>query len=161
MYVVHWTHHSHVDRITRTGLTPQRRELIGGTKISGIWVFPYGFNRTVNANWRKTLKQHRPGNYNGIVFRLTPDDFPLWAGDFIDETHPMTASARCTTLKQLHGRVPTNAAQLDCEEMVSSCAYWSFEIILTRRVSRSRIERILKDRPGRCVLDLGPRIDED
>lgn len=152
MYVVHWTRHSNMDRIMRIGLSPQRRVLDDGKRIRGIWVYPYGANQTVNSNWRKILKERRTGNFNGIVFRLIPEDFPAWAGDFIDETHPMAPSANCPTLDHLKARV---------RALTDSYQPWAFEIILPRRVAARRFEHILKDRPGRRAFDTGPRQDED
>jgi hypothetical protein len=145
MYVIHWTRHSRVGRILKNGLTPRRRTLADGAELSGIWVYPYGPNRTLNTRWRSVLKSGRVGDYNGIVFRLADSDFPLVAGNWISETHVLAPTSRVADMRTLRGRIPTREREMDGAE-ISKRPLLHFEIILLRRVVPSRIEFVVSDR---------------
>jgi hypothetical protein len=84
--VIHWTQHRSLDRILGTGLVPQKRELLGGKSVRGIWCYPLAPGTYQSGYWRRVLKARRQGNYNGLVFRLEAQDFPLLAGCWSTQT---------------------------------------------------------------------------
>jgi len=73
-------------------------------------------------------------------------------GRFHQWDHPLATSAQCPTLEYLQARV---------RDLERSLSPWAFEIILTRNVAAARIERVLKDRPGRQSIDTASRTNED
>jgi hypothetical protein len=118
-------------------------------KIKGLWCYPYTRNKTLNGQWKKNLKswERRTTNFNGIVFRLTKEDFPLYAGEFLATGEGDQALVKdMSELKELMIKFPTNSVvdndqlQIDTDE---------FEIVLTNKVKPERIIKIIKDRTGK------------
>lgn len=162
MLVLHWTRHNNMDRILRTGLTPQKRVLLSGRPLKGIWCYPFNSSAHQSGNWRRVLKNGRRwiGNLNGIVFRLEESDFPLLAGDWASSTHQLASDAYCRSFKDLQARLPARTLgendygpRFDAYELRSGDPWRTFEIVLLKAVPASRFMRVIKDRPGRRAID--------
>jgi hypothetical protein len=83
MLVVHWAKHNKTSSILANGIRPSYRRRAGARRNpKGVYVYPFSRNRTLIGNWRRNLKtwDARLGNYNGFIFRLVEEDFPLIAG---------------------------------------------------------------------------------
>jgi len=87
------------------------------------------------------------GNYNGFIFRLVEEDFPLLAGYWFfnraDPEESIVPSAVVLAEKYgdfFSGRIlyPSHGGH--------SYNWWDFEIIIPRHVDPQRIARVLKDR---------------
>jgi hypothetical protein len=161
MLVIHWTKHNKTGDIITNGLRQSTRTRISRwvdqtgelkedkQKIKGLWCYPYTRNKTLNNQWKKNLKawERQNANFNGVVFRLTKDDFPLYAGSFIATGQGDQALMRSMDdLKKLMTKFPTKTTidhddnEIDTDE---------FEIVLTKKVNSDRIVKIIKDRVGK------------
>src|SRR5216684_1824132 len=83
MLVIHWARHNKTSSILANGFRPSFRNRKGKRRNpAGVYVYPFSRNKTLSGNWRRNLKtwDSKLGNYNGFVFRLVKDDFPLIAG---------------------------------------------------------------------------------
>src|SRR5215472_3264876 len=83
MLVIHWVKQNKTTSIIANGIRPSFRRGDGKRKNpKGVYTYPYSRNKTLIGNWRRNLKAWDTslGNYNGFIFRLLPEDFPLIAG---------------------------------------------------------------------------------
>lgn len=153
MLVIHWAKHNTAARILAHGLVPTLCRTGGN---AGVYAYPWSYNKTVSGFWRRALKSEsqRHGRYNGFVFRLTPEDFPLEAGDFTNAGYGH-ASCHFETTKQLAQRYgvfwrgrPDNPPPTSINDPNAPFEWWSgFEIIIPRLIKPSRIIRVIRDRP--------------
>jgi hypothetical protein len=153
MLVVHWAKHNCAGRILAHGLIPQRCRTGG---IAGVYAYPWGFNKTVSGFWRRTLKSERQrnGRYNGFVFRLVAEDFPLEADDYVQAGYG-SPKCRFDSIEQLAKRYgvfwrgrPDNPPPATIHEPNAPFEWWGgFEIIIPRRIEPSRFIKIIRDRP--------------
>lgn len=161
MLVIHWTKHNKTKNIITNGLRLSTRIRIARwvdqsgelkedkSKRKGLWCYPYTRNKSLNNQWKRNLKtwERRNLNFNGVVFRLTKDDFPLYAGSFIATGQGDEALiTNMTELKKLMNQFPTHTI-LDKEN--NKIDTDEFEIILIKKVKPDRIIKIIKDRTGK------------
>jgi hypothetical protein len=73
MLVVHWSPVKNTRRILKNGIRKSGR---------GVYCFPLTGDRSLDRYWRLLFRGGRPLEYNGFVFRLTPDDIPVCFGHF-------------------------------------------------------------------------------
>lgn len=151
MLVIHWTKQNKTASILKNGIVPQstkftyRRWRFTVPVPKGVYVYPYTQNRSARGRWRRVLKKAyrwRGGNYNGFVFRLVEEDFPVLAGDST-EVHYDPAGHVVTSMEELarkYGWLFKPGAVRDKE-----LAEW-FEIIIPRAIAPSRILRVIRDR---------------
>jgi hypothetical protein len=120
----------------------------------GVYVYPFSTFSTLVGNWRRNLKawDHKLGNYNGFIFRLAPDDFPLIAGYcFFNRSE----TERCTVrsleeLSSLYGDFFSGDIANKSEDGIPY--NWAdFEIVIPRRIEPSRIMKVVRDRPPKKV----------
>jgi hypothetical protein len=144
MLVIHWARQNHTGSILANGIRPSSRRIY---RQRGIWVFPYSTNRTLRGNWRRMLKilDGKLGNYNGFVFRLEPEDFPVTAG-FWDDRWEAGKYASAEALSKACRECFTGRPQSDDQ-------FRNFEIVLFKRVRPERIIKILKDRDPKRTRD--------
>lgn len=162
MLVIHWTKHNKTKDIIANGLRQSTRTRIscwvdksgelreGKKRIKGLWCYPYTRNKTLNNQWKRNLKawERQNANFNGIIFRLTKDDFPLYAGSFIIATGQgdQALMRSMDDLKKLMTKFPINATMNKVDNEVDTD---EFEIVLTNKVTPDRIIKIIKDRAGK------------
>lgn len=155
MLVIHWTEHKNIKDIKANGLRPSVRIFISDNgsgskteiKDKGIWCYPFTRNKTLNNQWKRNLKiwEGRLSNFNGVVFRLTDEDFPLYAGIFMatafDKEYTLMQSM--DDFKKKITKIPANQlldfkdVEIDTDE---------FEIIILKKIQPERIIKIIKDR---------------
>lgn len=160
MLVIHWTKHNKTKDIIVNGLRQSTRTRVSLSfdksgkptktkkRIKGLWCYPYTRNKTLNNQWKKNLKtwDRKQTNFNGIVFRLTKDDFPLYAGSFISTGQGnQTLIKDIDELKKLMSNFPSNAI-IDKQTAIDTD---EFEIILSNKVKVERIIKIIKDKAGK------------
>lgn len=142
MLVIHWARHNKTDAILKNGIRPASRKHRKNQK--GVYAYPYSRLKTMTGNWRRNLKtwDGHLGNYNGFVFRLTQDDFPLIAGSWeLNRTEPMEYVVKSL---QEFGALMKNfftQNERDFEE-----EWGDFEIIIPRLILPKRIIKVLRDR---------------
>ncbi|HYG50997.1 MAG TPA: hypothetical protein VD905_08835, partial [Flavobacteriales bacterium] len=144
MLVVHWTQHNNIGKIISNGIKPSTRirTAFGNgekIKVRGVWCYPYTRNKTLNTQWKRNLKvwESRLTNFNGVVFRLTKDDFPLYAGAFsFTATVEQTLMKSVDDLKKRLEYFPPNIPITENGEVLLDIT--DFEIILPRRVTPDR-----------------------
>lgn len=159
MLVIHWTKHNNIKSILANGIRQSVRtrfsvyvnksgeEIESNRKIRGIWCYPYTRNKTLNNQWKRNLKswEIQRANFNGVVIRLTKDDFPLYAGEFCatgpENEHTIMRSLE--DLKEVLTKFPSQrsidpkSVEMDTDE---------FEIILLKNIKPERIIKVIKDR---------------
>jgi len=150
MLVVHWARHNKTSSILANGIRPSYRPGDGARKNpKGVYVYPFSRQKTLNSNWRRNLKvwDTRLGNYNGFVFRLAEEDFPLIAGYwFFNRSNP--EDCIMSSLKVLDEKYGDFFSGKILEPSPEGLVYnWQdFEIIIPRHIKAHRISRVLKDR---------------
>ncbi|MBN1429560.1 MAG: hypothetical protein JXB07_14395 [Anaerolineae bacterium] len=152
MLVIHWTRQNQTSAIKANGIHPtHRRDRITGKpkNIRGVYAYPFSRIRTLMGNWRRNLKTWdlKLGNYNGFVFRLAPEDFPLFAGYwFFNRSDP--GEALIGSMEELAEKYGCffSGEIVNMTEEGASYNWEDFEIIIPRRIEARRIIRILKDR---------------
>lgn len=150
MLVVHWAKHNKTTSILTNGIRPSSRQRDGERlNTKGVYVYPFPRNKTLAGNWRRNLKtwDTNLGNYNGFVFRLESEDFPLIAGYWFSNRQ---STERCTfeSLKELtvlYGDFFSGKI-LELSPEGLACNWEDFEIIIPCRIEPTRIIKILKDR---------------
>ncbi len=149
MLLIHWAKHNLTSRILANGIHPRSG---CGTFDSGVYAYPFSVSATANGTWRRHLKmcRGRGGNYNGFVFRLTLEDFPVVARPFY-----MLGIAPETWVAKTPGELSAilagqwSAKPVECWDRYLTKDYRELEVILPRRIVPSRILRILRDRQPR------------
>jgi hypothetical protein len=151
MLVVHWAKHNTTAAILANGIGPVFRHSSGGARKNpkGVYIYPFSTNKTLIGNWRRNLKgwDTKLGNYNGFVFRLQADDFPLIAGYwFFNRSDP-----ECATIGSLQALTDRfgdffSGAIVDKQEGGFQYNWEDFEIIIPRHIHPKRIIKVLKDR---------------
>lgn len=148
--VIHWAKHNITGRILKNGIRPSYRRLQHRTRnTKGVYVFPWSRVATVSGNWRRNLKvwDGQLGNYNGFIFRLNSDDFPVVAGAwYLNRLDPTALEVR--SLKELAALYGAYFSGIIVSMRLSGFSYdWTdFEIIIPRAIDGSRIIRVVKDR---------------
>lgn len=148
MLVIHWAKHNKTSAILANGIRPAlRRRDAEIVNPKGVYVYPYSRNKTLAGNWRRNLKiwSARQGNYNGFVFRLAREDFPLIAGYWLFSRAQQCTVRSLDELSALYsdffsGKILTPASD--------GIPYnWAdFEIIIPAHIAARRIMTIIKDR---------------
>jgi hypothetical protein len=145
MLVIHWARQNSTGHITKNGIRPSSRR-----DLKGVYVYPFSMVPTLSGNWRRNLKalDHKLGNYNGFIFRLVPDDFPLIAGYWFFNR---SETERCTVhsldeLSSLYGDLFSGEIATKSEDGIFY-NWEDFEIIMPRHIESSRIMKIIQDRP--------------
>jgi len=156
MLLVHWSQHNLTNKIVKNGIRLSRKAIKPDIAIKGVWCFPYTQSKTLNANWKSFLKKDRNSvNYNGFVFRLHSNDFPIYAGDFTaiitNPSDRLFATYESFINKYGYYFNPKVLAMEITSEDNCFPDYGDFEIILTKPIPPERIVKILKDRePVAC-----------
>ncbi len=153
MLLIHWSKNNNTSKILKNGISPSAGSKIGSKYLVGVWCFPFSRNKTLNTRWRSFLKiEKEVANYNGYVFRLQPEDFPLYAGDFsairINPTSRLLTSQQELTKRYGHYFSPKSLS-MEYDEHTESKGipdYFDFEIIIPHRISPDRIIKVIKDR---------------
>ena len=148
--MVHWAKHNRTGSILANGIRPSFRRRNGEQKNSkGVYVFPFSRNQTLSGNWRRNLKtwDRKLGNYNGFVFRLTKDDFPLIAGYWFFNRSRFEDSS-VSTIQDLGEKFGDFFSGSILEPSADGFYYdWEdFEIIISKRIEPKRIIKVIKDR---------------
>jgi len=152
MLVIHWARQNKTSAILANGIRPAARK--GGASgaainSKGVYVYPFSRNKTLIGNWRRNLKtwDNSLGNYNGFVFRLEPEDFPLlaglWWGIRMD-----TEYARVASMPEMAERCGDHFSGAIADK-ASPDRWKEFEIIVPRHVDRRRIIKVIRDREPR------------
>lgn len=157
MLLIHWSKQNNTGKILKNGITPSKRKTDEGVILKGVWCYPFSRNKSLNGNWRTTLKRSRRQyvNFNGFVFKLEPSDFPLYAGEFgsirvMPKLHQYEnyehflkdygTDFSPQRLANERNEQTLNEGWLDLDD---------FEIILPNRIDPKRIIRVIKDREPR------------
>ena len=82
------------------------------------------------------------GNYNGFVFRLVEDDFPVLAGRW-NRVHSDPAGHAVSSMAELAG---TYGAVFVPDDTSTAAVAPYFEIVIRRWIAPSRILRVIRDR---------------
>ena len=176
MLVIHWTKQNRTGSLLKNGIVPNcRQRRPGGEPINvkGVYVFPFTRNKVIQTHWKRFLKQDGiRGNYNGLVFRLEKDDFPVVAGDWFlnrHNTREYTFESLQQMLKVWGETIATEAAatQIDVPKELYEQEFtspengdWSwfmldikcFEMIIPRVIASKRIIKVIKDREPKKIL---------
>ncbi|MBK9163557.1 MAG: hypothetical protein IPM21_06495 [Acidobacteria bacterium] len=157
MLAIHWAKQNTTTPILANGIRPSFRRRHGEQKSSkGVYVYPFSRNATLSGNWRRNLKtwDRNLGNYNGFVFRLQEDDFPLIAGYwFLNRSSYEDTSIR--TIEELYEKFGDFFSGAILEPSPEGFEYnWEdFEIIVPRRIEPKRILKVIRDRePKRRIF---------
>lgn len=161
MLVVHWSKHNTTAAILAHGIRPAFRKTPDGIpkNVKGVYVFPYSRHRTMTGQWRRNLKtwDSHLANYNGFIFRLVAEDFPVIAGHWLDNRLDSEGQLvpDLATLSRLYGdffNAKDHAVGYRAEDGSDHYDEWrGFEIIIPRRIAPNRILRVLRDRePNRA-----------
>ncbi len=157
MLVINWAKHNLTSRIIKNGIRSSfRRGSEGRRNTKGVYVYPFARSSTLSGNWRRNLKvlDGRLGNYNGFVFRLVSEDFPVMAGYwFFNRSDPEEAIIH--TLEELAGRYSEffSAKIVNMREQGVPYNWNDFEIIIPHRIAPSRFIKVLKDRPPKYTIE--------
>ncbi len=152
MIVIHWAKQNKTNTILANGICPASRknsETGEPKNAKGVYVYPFSRNKTLVGNWRRNLKTWDTtlGNYNGFLFRLEPDDFPMLAGYwFQNRVEP--EEARIESLRELTEKWGDffSGEIVNKREDGFSFNWTDFEIILPHNVEARRIIKVIKDR---------------
>jgi hypothetical protein len=150
MLVIHWAKHNKTSSILANGIRPSYRRRDGERKNpKGVYVYPFPRNKSLVGNWRRNLKtwDTRLGNYNGFIFRLAEEDFPLIAGYwFFNRSAPEESTvSSLTELAEKFGDFFSGKILNPSPEGLSY-NWEDFEIIVPRHIGPKRIIKVLKDR---------------
>lgn len=155
MLLIHWTKQNNTNDIIKNGITPTRRKNkdYDENQLKAVWCFPYTRNKTLNNNWKSNLKSWRKikSNFNGFVFKLEEEDFPIYAGDWFSIGQgPKNHKFNCySDFIQEYGKHFTDKnLQFDeeNENQEQYIHYQDFEIIISNKIEAGRIVKIIKDR---------------
>lgn len=146
MLVIHWSKQNNTSKILSNGISPAKRK---NKNLKGVYVYPFSRNKTLSGNWKRNLKTWDKiiGNYNGYIFQLTNEDFPLYAGYwFFNRTDPKDAMVEnIKELSEKYGEFFSGGIANMTEDGIPY--NWDdFEIIVPRRVSPKRIIKIIRDK---------------
>ena len=154
MLVIHWAKQNTTANILTYGLRPGYRRQPGGARKNpkGVYVYPFSTNRTLCGTWRRNLKRwdNHIANYNGFVFRLHEDDFPILAGYwFFNRSNPVEAWVQ--SLQELSAQFGDffSGDIVDKREDGLSYNWEDFEIIIPKHIAPQRIIRVIRDREPR------------
>lgn len=158
MLVIHWAKHNKTNTILANGIRPACRKdkETGNLKnFKGIYVYPYSRNKTLQGNWRRNLKTWDTllGNYNGFVFRLKAEDFPLLAGYWFSNREKCDRT-EINSLQELTESYRDFFSGEIVNKTEDGIPYnWEdFEIILPYHIEANRLLKVIKDRePKRKV----------
>lgn len=152
MLLIHWTKQRNTGDILKNGIRPTKGKSSSDdeTAIKGVWCYPYTRHKSLNNNWKSNLKVWRQDvtNFNGIVFKLQPTDFPIYVGEFsLIRWFPETSC--CKTYEEFentYGKAfgPKKMSFEPNEEYLVD--YDDFEMILSQRIEPNRIIKVVKDR---------------
>ena len=156
MLLIHWSKHNNTSDIIKNGIKSIRRKNkdYDESELKGVWCFPYTRNKTYNNNWKTNLKSWRKikTNFNGFVFKLEENDFPIYAGDWLyiamkPDDHKFHTYS---DFINKYGKY-FSAENMNFEEGKSSnqndIDLNNFEIIIPNKIESGRIVKIIKDRP--------------
>ena len=150
MLVIHWAKQNKTSSILANGIRPSFRSVDGQRyNPKGVYVYPYSRNKTLIGNWRRNLKtwDTNLGNYNGFVFKLEPEDFPVLAGYwfFIRKT-PVDHFIKSP--KELTSRYGDFFSGKILEYSAEGFSYnrFDFEIIIPKQIEPNRIIKVIRDR---------------
>ncbi len=151
MLLIHWTPQNNTSDILANGIRPSLRQR-DGKRIRGVWCYPYTRNKVLNHLWKRQLKSwsRKHTNFNGFVFRLEPEDFPLYVGSFWASGTPTNSHVH--SLADLEAQLktfPGGREMIDEQEIDLS----ELEIILPHRITPDRIIKVIKDREKKGHLD--------
>jgi hypothetical protein len=150
MLVIHWANHNRTTSILGNGIRPSYRRRDGkSSNPKGVYVYPFSRNKTLIGTWRRNLKtwDTQLANYNGFVFKLVEEDFPLIAGYWFSNR---SAPRECTvsSLEQLSREYGEFFSGKILNPSPKGLSYnWEdFEIIIPRHIHPKRIIKVLRDR---------------
>ena len=150
MLVIHWAKHKKTTSILSNGIRPSYRRR-GGSRRNpkGVYVYPFSRNKTLVGNWRRNLKtwDTQLGNYNGFIFRLVEEDFPLIAGYWFFNRSLSEESIvpSLSALAEKYGDFFSGEILNPSPEGVGH-NWEDFEIVIHRHIEPRRIVKVLKDR---------------
>jgi hypothetical protein len=150
MLVIHWAKHNKTNSILANGIRPSYRRGNGERKNPrGVYVYPFSRNKSLVGNWRRNLKtwDTRLGNYNGFIFRIGEEDFPLITGYwFFNRSIPEESTiSSLAELAEKYGDFFSGKI-LNSSPEGFSYNWEDFEIIIPRHIEPKRIVKVLKDR---------------
>lgn len=152
MLVIHWAKQNKTNTILANGIRPasrKDRETGEPKNAKGVYVYPFSRNKTLIGNWRRNLKTWDTtlGNYNGFVFRLEPEDFPLLAGYwFCNRQEPEEAEINSRQeLTEKYGDFFSGEIVNKTEDGFNY-NWMDFEMILPHHIEARRIIKVIKDR---------------
>ena len=150
MLVIHWSKQNRTQQILSNGIRPSKRKRSG--YIRGVYVYPFSKNRTLSGNWKRNLKSwdHVRGNFNGFVFRLEKEDFPLYAGYwFFNRSNP--EDTKVNHLKELEEKYGGFFSGDIVHKTIDGIPInWDdFEIIIPHKITEDRIMKVIRDREPR------------
>lgn len=144
MLPIHRPRHNTTSDILTNGILPTLRQR-EGKRIRGVWCYPYTGNKVLNHLWKRQLKSwsRKNTNFNGIVFRLEPEDFPLYVGPFWASGTP--SDSHVQSLAELEAQLKTfpGGREMIGEQEIDLS---DLEIILPKRITPDRIIKVIKDR---------------
>ena len=150
MLVIHWAKQNRTSPILKNGITPSSRRR-DGQRIDrkGVYVYPFSRNKTLSGNWRRNLKcwDSKLGNYNGFIFRLLDDDFPLTAGYWFFNRSDGSRS-EITSLNELAEKYGAffSGSILTPGPVGIEYDWEDFEIVIPRLIAPNRIIKVIRDR---------------
>ncbi len=146
MLVIHWSKQNNTSKILSNGISPSKRK---NKNIKGIYVFPFLRNKTLTGNWRRNLKtwDNIIGNCNGYIFKLSNEDFPLYAGYwFFNRTDPHEAVVE--SIEALSAKYGDFFSGYITNKTENGIPYnWDdFEIIIPNKIASKKIIKIVRDK---------------
>jgi hypothetical protein len=155
MLVIHWAPQNQTSSILANGIRPAARKDRGngeGVNSRGVYLYPFSRNKTLVGVWRRNLKKWdvKRGNFNGLVLRLQPEDFPLLAGYwYVIRAEP--EAAKITSMQELAERYGEyfSGEAVDRPDDGFANDWNEFEIVLLQHVEPRRIIKLIKDREPR------------
>jgi hypothetical protein len=164
MLVIHWAKQNQTNTILSNGIRPSFRRRNGESKNSkGVYAFPFSRNKTLSGNWRRNLKtwDRKLGNFNGFVFRLAEDDFPLIAGYWFFNRSRFEDSS-FSTMQELSEKYGDFFSGSILEPNSEGLYFnWEdFEIIIPKLIEPKRILKVIRDRePSRSRILSGKNVN--
>lgn len=156
MLLIHWTKQQNTGDILKNGIRPTKRKSRSQDEIDikGVWCYPYTRHKSLNNNWKSNLKVWRQDitNFNGLVFKLQPTDFPIYAGEFslIGWTADTGRYKTYEEFENTYGRA-FNPKKMSFEQNDEHLVdYDDFEMVLSQRIEPHRIIKVVKDRKTRA-----------
>ena len=154
MLLIYWSKQNNTGKILKNGIGISKRNTEDNVILKGVWCYPFSRNKSLNNNWRYMLKTCRTefANFNGFVFKLEPSDFPIYAGEFgsiRDDIESHKYDCYEDFVKAYGSELSPNSLSFERNERTLNEPWLDlddFEIIVSNRITPSRIVKVIKDR---------------